>query len=294
MHVLVVGRTGQVATALVERAPHHGVRVTALGRPQLDLIDPDSVAAALAATRPDRVVNAAAYTAVDAAESDEAAAFALNATGPEHLARLCAEAEIPLVHLSTDYVFDGTLGRPYRESDPTAPQSVYGRSKEAGEVAVRAAGQRALVVRTAWVYAPFGRNFVRTMLRLGAERDHLRVVADQHGNPTSALDIADALLALCAAAPQWPHSPQLLHLAGSGEATWHALAQAIFSHAPFAPTVEAIATAAYPTPAPRPANSRLDCTRLARDYGLVLPDWRDSLGATVRRLLATADPTGGG
>ena len=227
MNITVIGRTGQVATALVERAGTH--TVTALGRPDVDLADPASLAEALERTRPDAVVNAAAYTAVDAAESDEAAARVLNADGPSALAQLCAEAAVPLVHLSTDYVFDGTLDRPYREDDATGPQSAYGRTKLAGEEAVRAAGGRAITARTAWVYAPFGKNFVRTMLRLGAERDHLRVVADQHGNPTSALDIADAILALCAASDGWPQTPDTVHLAGTGEATWHSFAETIFS-----------------------------------------------------------------
>ena len=254
--ILVIGRSGQVATALVERAGPH--RVVALGRPEADLTDPDSLVAALAAVRPDAVFNAAAYTAVDAAEADEAAAHALNADGPGALARLCAERDVPLIHLSTDYVFDGTLDRPYREDDTTGPTSAYGRTKLAGERAVTAAGGRALIARTAWVYAPFGRNFVRTMLRLGAERDVMRVVADQRGNPTSALDIADALVAI-AAANDWPATPEVVHLAGSGETTWHGFATAIFAASPYRPRVDPVATADYPTPARRPANSRLDC-----------------------------------
>lgn len=283
MRVLVAGRSGQVATALRERAGRHAV--TALGRPDLDLTDPASLAAALDRVRPDAVVNAAAFTAVDRAETEASAAFALNADGPATLARLAADRGVPLVHLSTDYVFDGTLPRPYREDDPTGPGTVYGRSKLAGEAAVIAAGGPALVVRTAWVYAPFGHNFVRTMLRLAAERDTLRVVADQHGNPTSALDIADALLRLLEARGDWPGSPELLHLAGTGETTWHGLAEAVVALSPRRPTVEPIATADYPTPAARPANSRLDCTRLADRWGVTLPDWRDSVREVVARLL---------
>lgn len=284
MHVLVIGRTGQVATALSERAA--GCRITALGRPELDITDPATVDAAIRGARPDAVINAAAYTAVDAAETDEPAARALNADAPGALARLCAAQGVPLVHLSTDYVFDGTLERPYRESDATAPQSVYGRTKLAGEAAVIAAGGRALVVRTAWVYAPFGNNFVRTMLRLGRERDHLRVVADQVGNPTSALDIADALLALCERPDRWPDTPEVLHLAGGGETTWHGFAEAIFGWSPLRPRLDAIATSDFPTAARRPANSRLDCGRLADSYRIRLPHWRDSAEATVARLCA--------
>lgn len=288
MHILVAGSSGQVATALRERAPLHGggARVTALGRPDLDLADDASIAAALTRTAPDAVVNAAAYTAVDAAETDEAAAFALNAEGPGTLARLCAERGLPFVHLSTDYVFDGTLDRPYREDDPTGPRSAYGRSKLAGELAVLAAGGRAVVARTAWVYAPFGRNFVATMLRVGAERDTLRVVADQRGNPTSALDIADAILGLLDRRESWCDGPELLHLAGTGETTWHGFAEGIFAASPYRPRVEAITTADYPTPAARPANSRLDCARLRDRYGIALPDWRRSLPDVVGRLLA--------
>jgi dTDP-4-dehydrorhamnose reductase len=284
MKILVVGRSGQVATALLERPGGH--EVVAPGRPAVDLTDAASLEAAVDAHRPDAVVNAAAYTAVDAAETDEAAAFALNAEGPGALARILARRGIPLVHLSTDYVFDGTLDRPYREDDRVGPTSVYGRSKLAGEEAVLAAGGPAIVARTAWVYAPFGKNFVRTMLRLGAERDHLRVVADQRGNPTSALDIADAVIALLERRDGWAEGGEIVHLAGTGETTWHGFAEAIFALSPHRPRVEAIATADYPTPARRPANSRLDCTRLRDRHGIALPDWQDSLAEVMRRLLA--------
>jgi len=286
MRVLVIGRSGQVAQALRERGPGAGAQVTLAGRPETDLTDPASLERTIDAARPDLVINAAAYTAVDAAETDEKAAHALNADGPAALAAAAAARGLSLIHMSTDYVFDGTLERPYREDDPVAPQGAYGRSKAAGEAAVLASGADALVARTAWVYSPFGTNFVRTMLRVGAERDSLRVVDDQHGNPTSALDIADALLALGKARVHWPQGASLVHLAASGEATWHAFAEAIFSHAPFRPRVEPIATRDYPTPASRPANSRLDCTLLADSYGIKLPDWRESLPPVVARLLA--------
>lgn len=286
MRILVIGQSGQVATALRERGAASGREVVCRGRPEADLLDPASLARALDDVKPAVVVNAAAYTAVDAAETDEAAAHALNAEGAGALARLCAARGVALAHLSTDYVFDGALDRPYREDDPIAPQSAYGRTKAAGEAAVAEAGGKALIVRTAWVYAPFGKNFVRTMLRVGAERDHLRVVNDQRGNPTSALDIADALLTLAHRAGDWPERADVLHLAGSGEATWHEFAEAIFSWSPYRPTVEAISTSQYPTPARRPANSRLDCGKLARTWGIVLPDWRDSARGVVERLLA--------
>ncbi|RAH96517.1 dTDP-4-dehydrorhamnose reductase [Acuticoccus sediminis] len=287
MKVLVIGHSGQVARALVERAD--GDTVTALGRPEIDLAAPDTLARAFDAATPDVVVNAAAYTAVDAAESDEDAARALNATGPGRLAERCAADGVPLIHISTDYVFDGTLDRPYREDDPIAPQSAYGRTKAEGEAAVRAAGGRTLVARTAWVYSPFGKNFVKTMLRVGAERDTLTVVADQHGNPTSALDIADALLALARQSAAWPDGGEIVHVAGRGDTTWCDFARAIVASLPEPPTVKAITTADYPTPATRPANSRLDGTRLAERYGIAMPHWTQSLDVVLARLAGSPE-----
>ncbi|UOM37321.1 dTDP-4-dehydrorhamnose reductase [Acuticoccus sp. I52.16.1] len=298
MKILVIGRSGQVARALVERARVERARVghagpddvVALGRPEADLTRPESLARALERTAPEVVVNAAAYTAVDAAESDEAAAAALNAEGPGALAALCAAAAVPLIHISTDYVFDGTLERPYREDDPLAPASAYGRTKAAGEAAVRAAGGRHLIARTAWVYSPYGKNFVKTMLRLGAERDRLTVVNDQHGNPTSALDIADTLLALAHRHAAWPAGGEVVHVAGRGDTTWRDFAAAIVASLPAPPRVAGIPTSQYPTPARRPANSRLDTARLATRYGLTLPDWPTSLRVVLDRL--AADPDG--
>lgn len=287
MQVLVIGRSGQVAQALLERgAAMDGVTVVARGRPDIDIADPASLARAIEDVAPDVVVNAAAYTAVDAAEDDEATAHSFNAEGPGALATLCAQRKLPFIHISTDYVFDGTLDRPYREDDPTGPMGAYGRTKLAGEEAVLASGANALILRTAWVYSPFGKNFVKTMLRVGAERDELKVVADQRGNPTSALDIADAILALAARRESWPAGAHVYHMAGGGEATWHAFAEAIFAEAGLSPKVLAITTADFPTPARRPANSRLDGTRLANDLGVRLPDWQPSLATVVARLKA--------
>lgn len=295
MPILVVGRSGQVARALLERGNRErgeggerGEEIVALGRPELDLTDADSIARALDKTAPDLVVNAAAYTAVDAAESDEDTAFALNAAGPGELARRCAAAGVPLIHISTDYVFDGTLARPYREDDPVAPTSAYGRTKAAGERAVQEAGGRSLIARTAWVYSPFGKNFVKTMLRVGATRDTLTVVDDQHGNPTSAHDIADTLLALGRRHADWPDG-EIVHVAGTGDTTWCGFATAIVATLPNPPTVTPITTAEYPTPARRPANSRLDGTRLASRYGLALPHWQDALPPVLERLRAEPD-----
>lgn len=284
MRILVIGRSGQVATSLVERAATASVEVIAVGRPEVDLTQKTSVEAALNAHQPDVVINAAAYTAVDAAETDEAAAFALNAEGPTVLSLLCRAKTLPLIHISTDYVFDGTLDRPYREDDPTNPKSAYGRSKRAGEKGVIASGANALIVRTAWVYSPFGKNFVKTMLRLGAERTELKVVADQVGNPTSALDIADTLLALAPQHKSWPQTPTIAHMTAAGDTSWHGFAEAIFANAGLSPVVHAIKTEEFPTPAERPRNSRLDCAFLNTRFRLTLPHWRDSLTQCVARL----------
>lgn len=287
MRILVVGRSGQVAQSMKERgAPHHSVILA--GRPDCDLTDEPCLRRAVDENAPGMIVNAAAYTAVDAAESDEAAAHALNAEGPGRLARLAADRHIPLIHLSTDYVFDGFADRPYREDDPVAPRSAYGRTKAAGEAAVAAEGGRAIIARTAWVYSPFGKNFVKTMLRVGATRDTLNVVDDQHGNPTCALDLADAIIALAERAERWPPGPDIVHMAAEGDTTWFHFARAIFAETPYRPVVNAITTAEYPTSAKRPANSRLDCSKLFELYGIRLPSWRTSLPPTVKRLLAEA------
>jgi len=249
-----------------------------------DFDQPASLTALLDRLRPSVVVNAAAYTAVDRAEEDRDAAFRANAEAPGVLARWCAQAGVPLVHYSTDYVFDGQGTRPYREDDATAPLGVYGASKLAGEDAIRAAGGRHLIFRTAWVYAPHSANFLRTMLRVGADRDVLRVVADQVGTPTPAALIADVT------AQALQHDGALSgtwHLTATGETSWHGFAEAIFAEAvaagvlPRAPNVEAITTAEYPTPAQRPAYSHLDVTKLERDFGVALPSWQDGLKQVI-------------
>jgi dTDP-4-dehydrorhamnose reductase len=291
MRIAVTGSKGQVATSLIERAGPE-TEVVALGRPAFDLTDRAAVLAGLEAARPDVVVNAAAYTAVDKAEADEAAAVRVNGDGAGHVAEAAARLGVPLLHLSTDYVFDGALDRPYREDDPTAPAGAYGRSKLAGERLVAERCKDSVIVRTAWVYSPFGANFVRTMLRLNETRDEVGVVADQRGNPTSALDIADAMIAM-AARLKGDASPTLrgvFHLTGSGEATWADLAETIFREAAARgrrlTQVKRIATADYPTPARRPANSRLDNEKLTRVYGVKLPEWRQSAAGCCARLLA--------
>ncbi|WP_075216432.1 dTDP-4-dehydrorhamnose reductase [Mongoliimonas terrestris] len=293
MRIAVTGREGQVVQSLLERGPVAGVTVVAVGRPDLDLADPDSVFAALKAAAPDLVVSAAAYTAVDKAESEPVLAHAVNGAGAGAVAAAAAAFKVPVVHLSTDYVFDGAKPTPYGEDDPTGPLSVYGASKLAGEAAVAAHAADHVILRTAWVYSPFGANFVKTMLRIGEGRPVVRVVADQVGRPTSALDIADAVIAVgrtLAARPDEPALRGVFHLAAAGEASWADFAEAVFAGAKArgrtVPAVERITTADYPTPARRPANSRLDGSRLAARHGVTLPDWRASLDTVLDRLLA--------
>jgi dTDP-4-dehydrorhamnose reductase len=290
--ILVTGGGGQLASALAAAAPHLVRRV---GRPAFDFDRPESLAATLRDTTPWLVVNAAAYTAVDAAEQDAPAAWRANRDGPAELARLCDVAGIPLIHVSTDYVFDGTKGAPYLEGDPVAPLGVYGASKLAGEQAVLAGCARSVVLRTSWVYAPAGRNFVRTMLTLGQTRDRLTVVADQTGCPTTAADLADAILAIAARLQRdgWRDDyAGVFHAAGSGWTTWHGLATAVFAeaarHGARVPRVDPITTAEWPTPVKRPADSRLDCGRLAATFGVRLPDWQPSLARTIDAIFAAA------
>lgn len=276
--VLVVGETGQLARELARAAWAPGVEVTFAGRDIIDLARPETATAVVAAMKPGVVVNAAAYTAVDKAENDADQAFLVNRDGPAALARAAAAVGAPMIHVSTDYVFDGTKDGAYTENDPVAPVSVYGRSKEAGERAVREAAERHVILRTAWVYSPFGNNFVKTMLRLGAEREELRVVADQRGCPTAAADIAAAIVRLAGADHGWG----TYHYSGAGPTTWHGFAEAIFAGAAargaqVPARVTAIGTADYPTPAVRPANSVLDCSRIDRVHGIVARNWREAL-----------------
>ncbi|HDS1581878.1 TPA: dTDP-4-dehydrorhamnose reductase [Stenotrophomonas maltophilia] len=294
MSILLFGGNGQLGQELLRAlAPLGSVVATTRtgvlpdGRAceAADFTQPGSLAAVLERLQPSIVVNAAAYTAVDRAEQESDAAFAVNAQAPGVIARWCAANAVPLVHYSTDYVFDGHATAPYREDAPTAPLGVYGTSKRDGEDAVRAAGGRHLIFRTAWVYAAHGTNFLRTMLRVGAERDQLRVVADQIGTPTPAALIAD----VTARALQHPgRLSGTWHLTASGQTSWHGFAEAIFAEAlatgvlPKAPIVEAIPASAYPTPARRPAWSVLDNHKLQRDFGIVLPAWQDGL----RRVMA--------
>lgn len=283
MKLLVFGATGQVAMALRARVPG----AVFLSRAEADLSDPAACAAAIAASDAEAVINAAAWTAVDRAESEEAAATVVNGDAPAAMARAAAARGVPFLHVSTDYVFDGSGDRPWRPGDATGPLGAYGRSKLAGEMGVAAAGGTHAILRTSWVFSGHGANFVKTMLRLGKTRDTLSVVADQIGGPTAAADIVDALLAMAARLREVPGLTGTYHFAGAPDVSWAAFAREVFAQAGMATVVTDIPTTAYPTPARRPANSRLDCADLEA-FGIARPDWRASLGAVLRELGETA------
>ena len=297
--ILVLGGAGQLGQELVHAAASGGVALTALSRAEADIAAPADMRRALAHHRPSVVVNAAAYTKVDLAESEPEEARRANDTGPGVLADACAQAGIPLVHLSTDFVFDGRKEEPYVESDPVAPLSVYGRTKAAGEEAVRRAAPRHVILRTSWVYGAYGGNFLKTMLRLARERDELRVVADQHGAPTSTRDLARIILALAPRLAAGENVWGTYHFAGHGYTTWHGFADAIVAAAAPAlgrrPAVMAITAAEYPAAARRPKNSRLDCALFERTFGLRARPWpeemRDAVVAVLGRQIA-ASPQG--
>lgn len=291
MKLLVTGAGGQVGRALVRAAAARGVETVALGRPDLDITQRGAVEAALRAYAPDVLVNAAAYTAVDRAEAEPEAAFAVNRDGPETLARACAQAAVPLLHLSTDYVFDGRKGAPYTPDDAPAPLSVYGSSKWAGEEAVRAHAPRHLIVRTAWVFSGEGHNFVRTILRLARERKTLRVVADQAGHPTPADALAERLLVLAQHAARGEAPWGTYHLAGTPLTTWHALAEAVVDEArrygPLAARhVEPIGTEEYPAQAQRPAQVEMNQRTTEIAFGVTAPDWREGVRRAVAQAMA--------
>jgi dTDP-4-dehydrorhamnose reductase len=268
---------------------HPGCSVTTVGRPDLSLERPETIAAVLRSQRPDVVINAAAFTNVDRAESEPDRAYEVNRDGAAHVAAMAEALHVPFLQISTDYVFSGSAIEPYSEKDPVAPQNVYGTSKLAGEQAVLAAHSTPLIIRTSWVFSPFGSNFVKTILRLACERDRLRVVSDQRGCPTSALDLADAILRIVPPIRDREPHPNLLHLSGSGDATWFDLAcrtveQALPSPAR-RPPLDPITTAEYPLPARRPVDSRLNCTAFAAHFGFKLRQWTEAVDDVVRRLL---------
>jgi dTDP-4-dehydrorhamnose reductase len=284
MRLLVFGQSGQVAQELARRLPADMTAVF-LGREKADLSDPAACAAAVAAHPVDAVINAAAWTAVDKAESEEAAAMVVNGDAPGAMARACTAKGVPFLHISTDYVFDGQGTLPFTPVDPVAPQNAYGRSKLAGEIAVRESGARHVILRTSWVVSAHGANFVKTMLRLGVSRDRLNVVADQIGGPTPAAAIADALLIIARAMTQGA-SGGTYHFSGAPDTNWADFARAVMAQAGLACAINDIPSSDYPTPATRPLNSRMDCTNLTRDFGIPRPDWRKGLADIVQELRA--------
>jgi len=300
--VLVIGRAGQLARELARAAWPAGTRITCCGRDDFTLTDARDTLALVRSVAPAVIVNAAAYTAVDRAETESDAAFALNRDGPAHLAAAAAAVGVPLIHLSTDYVFDGTKAGAYREDDPVNPVSVYGASKAAGEQAIRALWPAHLILRSSWVCSPFGTNFVRTMLRLGRERPELGVVDDQTGCPTFAADLAGAIVILAAAVAGRAGGGGggggfgTFHLCGSGATSWHGFAAAIFERAAAlgspVPRLRPITTAAYPTPARRPANSVLDTSRIREVHGVALRPWPAALDDCLYELLSPRSATG--
>lgn len=291
--IFVAGASGQLANSLRELAEGNGVDLRVFGRPDLNIAELDSVEQSISNFSPNILINAAAYTAVDAAENDEDSAYSVNSTGPKNLAEITARLEIPIVHISTDYVFDGTKFDAYLEFDPISPLGVYGASKWAGEEAVRCENRKHLIVRTAWVFSPFGKNFVKTMLGLAETRDQISVVDDQIGNPTYAPHLAEALLNACqkiSGAYRDEHPPWgTFHLVGEGDASWADLAEAtmLASENIGGPSAEIrrISTNEFPTVAARPANSRLNTRRIAEQLGISLPNWREGVIECVRRTI---------
>lgn len=294
MRIAVTGKTGQVVQSLMERSASTDIDLVPVGRPEVDLRWATDLTRELHAVRPSAVISAAAYTAVDLAESEPAVAEQINAVGAEIVARAAARVGIPIIHLSTDYVFSGSLGRAYREDDIADPVNVYGRSKLHGERLVAGANPDHVIIRTAWIYSPFGKNFARTMLSLAATRNEISVVSDQYGTPTNALDIADGIFVILRnliANPDHKGMRGVFHMTSDGRSNWAEFATAIFtaSAACGGPSalVRPILSSAYPTAARRPVNSLLNSTKLERIHGVRLPPWGNSLPATVARIVAT-------
>lgn len=283
MRLLVIGRTGQLATELQDRAGA-ALEITTLPRDKVDLTDPESAARAIREAEADAVINAAAYTAVDKAEAEEETARLVNAAAPAAMARAAAGRGLPFLHVSTDYVFAGDGTAAWKPDDPTGPLGVYGRTKLEGEEGVRDAGGTSAILRTSWVFSAHGANFVKTMLRLGRERERLTVVADQVGGPTPAADIADALIVMARGLIADPGKTGTYHFSGAPDVSWADFAREIFAQASLKVDVADIPTSAYPTPARRPANSRLDCSSLTAGFGIPRPDWRQGLAAVLKQL----------
>jgi dTDP-4-dehydrorhamnose reductase len=287
--ILLFGANGQLGRELTDRALEQAIPLRVILHSEADIAEADAVERTLKRTPISVVVNAAAYTKVDQAESEPYACFRSNAIGPGVLARACRDARVPLVHISSDYVFDGSKAGAYNEDDPVSPLGVYGRSKAEGEVEIRQVLDQHIIIRTSWVYGPYGANFLKTMLRLARERDRIEVVADQRGCPTATIDLANAILGVSGALTAGNQRFGTYHFAGSGATTWHGFACAIMAaQAPFTgrrPAIVPIATSAYPRPAKRPINSELDSARFAATFGVQAADWRTRTIETVSALL---------
>jgi dTDP-4-dehydrorhamnose reductase len=289
MRILITGKSGQLSQSLQMLGGTH--EIITIGRPQTDFENPFNLGEEIIKAAPDIVVSAAAYTMVDKAEAETEKAKTINADAPEIIAISCKNLQIPLIHISTDYVYDGSKTSPYKETDTPSPLGIYGKTKLAGEDNVVKNTDDFVILRTSWVYSPFGNNFVKTMLNLGAAKDEISVVDDQRGNPTSALEIARAVIKIAEKLKK-DTSPQLrgvFHLAGSGETSWAGFAEEIFKMAKLKTAVKKINTEQYPTPAKRPANSRLDCSKLSQIYSIRLPLWQDSLKECLEIFLKTGD-----
>lgn len=288
--IFVAGRTGQLARALTVVANERSVPLIAIARPELDLSDPGSIERSLNTCVPRAIINAAAYTFVDKAELEPDQAFKINRDGSAQLARVAAKLRVPFIHVSTDYVFDGNKSTPYDENDRPSPIGVYGQSKYAGEIAVLNSDPSATILRTSWVYSPYGHNFVKTMLRLAETRERIQVVDDQFGAPTSARDLAEAILAITGKIEEDPvkRFGGIYHLAAAGKTTWYGFASAIFAgwgaRGGRVPIVEAITSRDYVTPARRPVNSQLDCSKAANIFGVRLRPWRQALESCLDEL----------
>lgn len=283
MKLLVFGQTGQVAHELARRLPAD-VSATFLGRQEADLAHPQTCTAAIEAARPDAVINAAAYTAVDRAESEEEIALAVNGTSPGAMAQACAGLSIPLVHISTDYVFAGDGDQPFPTDAAIGPLGAYGRTKAKGEAEIRATGVTHAILRTSWVFSSHGANFAKTMLRLSETRNSLNVVSDQIGGPTPASAIADACLAIARQLVSHPEKSGTYHFSGAPDVSWADFAREIFAQSGRAVAVTDIPTSAYPTPARRPTNSRLDCSKTLAAFGIARPDWKQALKTILAEL----------
>jgi len=289
--IFVAGRTGQLARALTAVANERSMPLIAIARPDLDLSDPGSIDRSLNTCVPRAIINAAAYTFVDKAELEPDQAFKVNRDGSAHLARVAAKLRVPFIHVSTDYVFDGNKPTPYDENDRPSPIGVYGQSKYAGEIAVLNSNPSAIIIRTSWVYSPYGHNFVKTMLRLAETRERIQVVDDQYGSPTSARDLAPAILEIIRQMEERPENDfgGIYHLTGAGTTTWYRFASAIFAwwaaRGRPIPMLEAVTSADYPSPVRRPANSQLNCSKAARVFGMRLQPWQQALNSCLNELV---------